>query len=207
MGQDVDRGMAHRNNDAGRKTARAGLFVVALTLALSGCGQPARETFDLSGTAPAARLSGPGGGAALSVREPTAVAPTNADRIVVRDYDGSVSVLPGVQWSDRLPRLLRTRMIEALRNSGVAAAPISLGAERSLVTDIARFEIDVARDLAVVEISARIVDESGGATRASQHFTAEVPAPDHTGAAAVQALTDAAGQVLSRLSSWARGRR
>jgi len=194
--------MAQMNVGVQGKAARALCFALALSLA--ACAQPTRETFDLAGLA-AARIA-PTGGPALSVKEPSAVTPTSTDRVVVRDLDGSVSVLPGVQWSERLPGLLQNRLIGALQRAGVSADKISLGGNRTLATDIRRFEIDVAHNVAVVEIAARIVDDASGATRAAQTFTAETPAPEHTGAQAVHALKAAAAEALSRMAGWARGR-
>ncbi len=179
------------------------LCFVGVGLSLLGCAQPNRETFDLAGAALVARASAKTG-PALAVREPTAAAPTSGDRIVVRDLDGSVSILPGVQWSERLTRLLQTRMIELLQNAGIAAAKLS--GNMALATDIVRFEIDVARDVAVVEINARLLDERDGASRAAQRFTVESPSPDHTGAPATLALADAARTALARIAVWARGR-
>ena len=185
-----------------RVAARAtALFLV---LALAACAQAPRETFDLSGTSGAGRVIAARGGAALSVSEPTAVAPTSSDRVVVRDADGSVAVLPGVQWSEGLPRLFRDRLIEALQRAGVSAARINVAANRSLATDVRRFEIDVARDRAVVEIAVRIVDDASGSTRAAKAFTAEWPAPTHTGAPAVHALGDAAAEAAARIAAWTR---
>jgi cholesterol transport system auxiliary component len=180
----------------------AQICALCLALAGAGCAQPPGQIFDLAGAAAPTRISQQAGGA-LSVREPVAVAPTTTNRIVVRDVDDSVSVLPGVEWSEPLPRLLRGRMIESLQKSGVPAARISLSG-RALATDIRRFEINVARNAAVVEIYARIVDETSGATRAAQSVTVEVPAPDHTGAPAALALTEAAAQALARVATWAR---
>jgi cholesterol transport system auxiliary component len=195
--------MATGTTGARRSNARA-LSFAALAFFVASCAQPARETFDLA-SLPSAR-GGAAGGPALSVREPTAVAPTSTDRVVVRDQYGSVSVLPGVQWSERLPGLLQDRMVGALQRAGLSAARISVGATRALTTEVRRFEIDVARNVAVVEIAARIVDESSGSARAAQTFIAEVPAPEHTGSPAVHALAEAAAQALSRLAGWARGR-
>lgn len=191
-------------SDGARWGVTRALCVVGLASCLHGCAAPARQTFDLS--LPSAPASVAAGGAALAVREPIAVAPTNSDRVTVRGADGGVYVLPDVQWSEELPGLLRNRMIGALQGAGVSAARISAGANRALATDIRRFEIDVARDVAVVEIAARLVDEASGATRAAQIFAAEAPAPEHTGAPAVHALTEAAAQALSRLAAWARDR-
>ncbi|MCC3245347.1 ABC-type transport auxiliary lipoprotein family protein [Methylocystis sp. WRRC1] len=192
----------------GFSTARGGAVgaLILFALALAGCAQPPRQTFDLAGAVSAARAAPLRSGPALIVREPAAVQPTGSDRVVVRDVDGSVSVLPGVQWSERLPRLFQNRLIEAMQRAGVPAGQISLGATAALATDIRRFEIDVARSIAVVEIEARLVSESNGATRAAQLFTAEAPAPEHTGAPAVHALGEASATVAARIAAWARGR-
>lgn len=179
------------------------LFAI-LAVSLASCAQPPRQNFDLINAAGAPRVA-QRGGPALAVRSPSAVAPTGTERIVVRDPDGSVSVLPGVQWSAPLPRLLQARMIESLQLAGVSAASIGVGG-KALATDIRRFEIDAARNLAVVEIAVRILDENTGAAHAAQSFSAEAPAPDHTGAPAVQALTEAAAQALARVAVWARGK-
>ncbi len=176
----------------------------AMALGVAGCAQPPGRIFDLAGASGAARMAAHGDGA-LSVRTPLAVAPTSTNRIVVRDLDGSVSALPGVEWSEPLPRLLRERLIESLQRAGVGAARIG-GGGRALAADIRRFEIDVARDAAVVEIYFRILDENTGAARAARNIVAEAPAPEHTGAAAALALTDAAAQALASAAIWTRGR-
>lgn len=194
--------MGHDSQGTRRLAARF-LCCAAAALLLHGCARPARETFDLIGLP---RAHAAAGGPALSVREPSAVAPTSTDRVVVREPDASVSVLPGVQWSERLPDLLQNRMIGALQRAGVSAARISPGANRTLTTDVRRFEIDVARNVAVVEIAAQILDDATGKARAAQTFAAETPAPEHTGAPAVHALADAAAQALTRMAAWARSR-
>lgn len=187
---------------------RAGVWLrgsaLFVALAAAGCAQPAGQAFDLAAAPAVTRLSAIGA-RAISVRPPMAVAPTSTNRIVVRDVDESVSILPGVEWSEPLPRLLRQRLIEALQRAGVAAARVA-GSGRALSTDIRRFEIDVARSVAVVEIQARIVDESSGVERAGQNVVGEAPAPEHTGAPAAMALTEAAGEALARVASWTRGK-
>lgn len=189
---------------AWRNKARA-CVCAAFALGVAGCAQPPGQVFDLAGASAVPRVAARSEGA-LSVREPLAVAPTSTSRIVVREADGGVSVLPDVEWSESLPRLLRERMIESLQAAGVGAARIG-GSGRALATDIRRFEIDVARNVAAVEIYVRIIDESSGATRVARNVKVEAPAPEHTGAAAARALTEAAAQALARVADWARGRR
>ncbi|WBJ99519.1 ABC-type transport auxiliary lipoprotein family protein [Methylocystis parvus] len=185
------------------KNARA-LVCAAFALCAAGCAQPPSQVFDLAGASVPTHRSVRADGA-LSIREPMAVSPTSSNRIVLRDADGSVFVLPDVGWSAPLPRLLRERLIESLQKADVGAARIG-GSGRALATDIRRFEIDVARNVAVVEIYVRILDENTGAARAAQNISAETFAPAHTGAAAALALTDAAAQALARIAAWARSR-
>lgn len=196
--------MSEETRRLGGMRLRRAFFCLILTLSTAGCATAPRQAFDLAaaaGALPRAERGGP----ALVVREPTAAPPTSSARIVLRDVDGSVFILPESEWSAPLPRLLRDRMIEALQRAGVAAAAYGL-AGTALSTEIRRFEIDVARNMAVVELSARLVDANTGASRVAQSFVAEAPAPEHTGAPAVMALTEAAGQALAKLASWTRGK-
>jgi cholesterol transport system auxiliary component len=187
-----------------RGAGRLWLAALMIAAALAGCAQGPRQTFDLAGAAGGLRVVR-AGGPALGVREPVATPPTSSDRIVVRESDGSVAILPDAQWTARLPRLLQDRLVESLQRVGVSASAVSIGA-RALATDVRRFEIDVARNVAVVEIAVRLIDVNTGAALAAQSFTAEAPAVDHTGATAVFALTQAAGEALSHVAAWARGR-
>ena len=124
---------------------------------------------------------------------------------MVRAADGSVAVLPDAQWSDLLPNLFRHRLIDALQSAGVAAGD-SGASSLALLTDIRRFEIDAAQNVARAEIAARLVDAASGGVRAGQVFVIETPAPDHYGAPAVAALSTAAGQASERIARWARAR-
>lgn len=178
--------------------------IAGLAFLVAGCVHAPRETFDLA-VAPAP-LSVATAGPVLAVREPTATPPTSSPRVVVRAPDGSVALLPDAQWSEPLPRLLRARLIEALQRRGVAASWIGFGSNRALATDVRRFEIDAARNVAVVEIAAYIVDEGSGATRAGRSFSAEAPTPETIGPDAVRALSKAAAQALAQMADWVRGR-
>ena len=173
---------------------------------LAGCAGFERQTFDLTGDATqAARGRSKRQTGALVVRTPDALAPTAGDRVVVRAADESVAVLPDVQWSDQLPNLLRHRLIDALQNAGVAAGD-SGASPLVLQTDIRRFEIDAAQNVAKAEIVARLVDAASGGVRASETFVVETPAPDHYGAPAIAALSSAAGLVSGRIANWTRAR-
>lgn len=198
--------MADKTSSAARHDIARALRFSFCALALAGCAQQPRETFDLATPPALSRNSLARGGAALSVPEPTAVAPTNSDRVVVRATDGSIAVLPGVQWSERLPSLLQVRLIEALQRAGLSAGRFNVAATHSLAIDVRRFEIDIASSKAVIEVDARIVNERSGAASAANVFFVESPAPENTGAPAVYALSAASADATAQIAAWARGR-
>ena len=196
--------MAGEGSGAARRDGLRVIRAALCGLALAGCAGQPRETFDLSGPSGASGGAPARGDVALAVSEPIAVAPTSSDRVVVRDADGSVAVLPGVQWSERLPRLFQDRLIEALQRAGVSASRFNAAAATTLAIDIRRFEIDISRNLAIVDVAARLVSAGSGATRAAKAFHAEAPAPEHTGAPGVHALTTVSAEAASRIAAWAR---
>ena len=96
------------------------------------------------------------------------------------------------------------RLIEALQQCGLSASS-NIGAPSKLQTDVRRFEIDIARDVAVIEVSVELVDGGGGRARAARIFV-EGPAPEHVGSQAARALSDAASRVALRIGQWTRAR-
>lgn len=175
-----------------------------LALLMTACATAPRETFDLTADSGALRSVALRSGPAVYVPAPAAVAPTSSDRIVVRAADDSVTVLPGVQWSDPLPRLFQRRLIEALQKCGLSASAEN-GAQTTLRTDVRRFEIDVSRNLAVIQVSVELMD-GGGRARAARIFVEETPAPDHVGSQAARALSAAAADVTLQIGQWTRAR-
>lgn len=177
---------------------------VVLAHFLAACASEARQTFDFDGSEPKSRFLQVKYSAAIDVSEPTAIGLATGDRIVVRQSDDSLSVLPGVQWSDRLPRLLQRRLIDVLQDAGVAAGASGGGATYRLATDLRRFEIDVARSLAVTEVSVRLINDASGKERAAAILVADYPAPEHTGAPGVRALAQAADEAARKVAQWVR---
>lgn len=187
------------------KTARA-LFAASLTLLLANCATQARQTFDFDGAEPTSRALPIKTAATISVAEPSAAGPVATDRVVVRQTDDSLAVLPGVQWADRLPDLFRRRVVDALAQAGVATVAGGDGSAYRLETDLRKFEIDVARDLAIVEVSVRLVNAAKGGERAAAILVADYPAPEHTGAPGVRAMSQAADAAARKIAGWARQR-
>ena len=181
---------------------------MALALPLAGCASGPAATFDLSAASagkPARALR-----AQLVVTEPVATAPVDSDRIVVRPAPGAVATLKDAQWVERLPRLVQTRLIQSFENArllrSVSRPDGRIVAQFSLNTEIRRFEMDLSQGEAVVEISARLVEEGAGRIAAARIFTARLPVASDAAPSAALALDAALGDVMGQIVIWTAGR-
>ncbi len=182
--------------------ARALRISVALTVTLlvASCGGSALETFDLSAASPpsAHRLR-----AQIAVREPTASLDLDGQRILVRTGPETLAYLAGAQWSDRLPSLVQTRLVQTFQNAhllqSVARAGGGIAADYSLELDIRAFELDAKAVQANVDIAAKIVTTTGGRVIAAQIFKTQVPAAGTGGPAAARALDAALSATMKQI--------
>ena len=196
-----------------RSTPRrmAGAFARVLgltaTFTLAGCGAAPLATFDLS--APRTELKARALKGVLAIQEPAASAPADSDRIVVRTGPSAVAVMRGAQWTERLPRLLQSRLIQTFENAKLVRSVSRPGdgatPDRALAWDIRRFEMDAMDNVARVEVSVRLMDMSGKIV-AAQIFAAEVPGEAGEGSLAAQALDAASNNLLRQIVTWAAGR-
>ncbi|TNC16318.1 ABC transporter [Methylobacterium terricola] len=182
-----------------------GLVAAGLALLLGACGSGAvPTTFDLTALPGAAR-----GGAArrsIVVAEPVGLQPFEADRIIVREPGGAVSYLGGGQWADRLPRLVQTRIIQSLENANrlksVSRPSDKVAADTVLITDLRAFDINAGTREAVVDLSAKLVQESSGTVVAARVFQARVPVAEVNAPVAANGLDRALSTVLVDLVRW-----
>lgn len=185
--------------------ARLALAVLAVSLALAGCGGgPTPTTYDLSAPRDFGRVGG--SRAPLVVNEPTTVQTLDSDRMIVRDSGGALSFLGGAQWADRVPKLVQTRLLQTFEN-GSRIASVSRPGERivpdyQLNTDIRSFTIDAASGQAVVEITAKLIGDRSGRIMRAKLFSARVPAGAVDGQAAARALDQALSKVLIEIVRW-----
>lgn len=189
-----------------RRSIVAAALAFGAALALAACSGPPPATYDLSAPRESVRAGHLSG--ALAIAEPTAILPVNSDRIVIRTGADSVAYLSGAQWADRLPRLVQTRLIESFENAGLVGRVGRPGmtAAYSLVTELRRFEVDVTRNEAVIEISARLVTDRAGSVVAAQVFSATSPAPATQDGQAAIALDAALGDAMRRILVWTTAR-
>jgi cholesterol transport system auxiliary component len=204
-----------RCEDKKRKPTLKALAIRAVSASLlaglaclqAACGSTPSQTFDLAGDSPSIRSFAKGmrGRARLVIGEPEAIPPANSNRIVIRTGPTEVANLSGAQWADRLTRLVQTQLLKGFENAGVQATTPGKSADFSFATEIRRFEIDVTRGLAVVEISARIIDDRSNTQRAARVFIAETPAPRTSGSEAPLALKAALETTIGQMTHWAAG--
>jgi cholesterol transport system auxiliary component len=195
---------SHRRaaSPAGRLRSLAALAGAAAALTLAGCGSSPTPGFELS--APrvgAGRISGQ-----LAIVEPSAVQPFETERIVVKDAAGSVSLLGGGQWTDRLPRLLQAKLIQAFESASSARAVGRPGdgitADSQLNTEIRAFHLDAGRGDAVVELSAKLVDAKSGRVLRGRVFTARTPVGSANAAEVAPALDRSLSTVVLAMIRW-----
>lgn len=190
-----------------RKTAGRPLLVLPLVAALvSGCGSKANnDTFDLSIT-PAAQ-GATARNRQILVPEPTAVKLLNSEQVVVRVSSSEVQYLADSRWGDRLPALVQSKLVEAFENSGrlggVGKPGQGLAIDYQVVTDIRAFEVTAGSPrLAVVEMSAKLLNDRNGTVRAQSVFKASMTVSGAENRDFVQALDKAFAKVGAEIVDW-----
>lgn len=143
----------------------------------------------------------------LAIGLPTALQALDSERVVVQPSPGVINYLGGARWSDRLPRLVQARIVEAFENGKrIRAVVRGDGQYRSdyqLATELREFGVLAGGEpTAVVEISARIVNERTGRVIAAQSFTARAETSSVDGPSATAAINHAFGIVLIDLVRW-----
>jgi cholesterol transport system auxiliary component len=183
-------------------TLRIGAVLAALTLA--ACASKPPQTFDLTAPNVGARSSGFAGN--VVVAEPVAVATLDGQRVVVKPSAGEVTYLGDAQWSDRLPKLVQSKIIEALENSNklrsVGRPGDRLSVDYQLISELRSFEVDAATGTAHVELTAKVVNDKTGKIVAARVFSARRPVGAVDGPNATRALDAALGAVLVELTGW-----
>ena len=187
---------------------------IAASLILTGCaaipglGPAPVDAFDISAplkvSAPR-RLSR----TQILVPEPTALKLLDGEDIAIRLGGSSVQLLKGARWSDRLPKLVQARVIEALQRSnsfaGVGRPGEGLSIDYQIVIEIRSFEVRVGAgggDTAHVDLFVRLLNDRNGNVRASRSFQALVPVTGQGSDAFANALNEAFQKTATEIVSW-----
>lgn len=191
-----------------RANRRPLLVALPLVAALvTGCGSSANnDTFDLSitpaGQGPSARNR------QILIPEPTAVKLLNSEQVVVRVSPSEIQYLANSRWGDRLPALVQSKLVEAFENSGrlggVGKPGQGLAIDYQVVTDIRAFEVSAGSPrVAVVEISAKLLNDRNGTVRGQSVFKATSPVFGSDNRHFIEALDKAFAKVGAEIVDWA----
>jgi cholesterol transport system auxiliary component len=176
---------------------------LGLTLALAACnGDGPMPNFDLSPAYVSTRRPLP---AQLVVREPLGPLVLDSQRILVRSGPDTLAYLSDAQWSERLPALVRERLVQTFQNAHLLRAEPGGDAppDYSLELEIRHFELDATSRQGVVEIAAKIVKTRDGLIVAERSFKSAAPAAGTTGPQATAALNKALSDVMAEIVAFA----
>ena len=183
--------------------------VLALAALVAACSSgPVPTTYDLS--APTSRIGG-SSGLQISVNEPAALQVLSSQQLIVKDPTGAISFIGGGQWSDNLPRLIQTRLINTFENASqlraVSRPSSGAVADVQLISELRSFEITTPGNEAFVEMSVKIVNDTTGRIVNARIFRARVPAAAVDAPNAARALDQALSVVMLDIVRWVSGSR
>ncbi len=143
----------------------------------------------------------------LVINEPGTVRSLETDRIMVKS-GARVAYYKNAAWSDRLPRLMQARMIEAFQNTGLVKAVGSrsdrLDADFELSTQVQAFQINVNQGQAeaYANLYVKVIDGNNGRMVASRGFEARVSTSSKDVEEMVISLNQAFDKVLREVVPW-----
>lgn len=191
-----------------RRLLLTSVIVPSLGLSLVACGsKAANDTFDLTASASDVTTTASARNRQLLIADPSALKALDSEQILVRVSGAEIRYLSQSQWSDRLTRVVQSKLVEAFENTGrlggVGRPGQGLAIDFQLITDVRAFEVSAeGTDRGVVEISAKLLNDRNGTVKAQRVFRAEVPSSGSDNAAYVAALDRAFARVTGDIVAW-----
>jgi cholesterol transport system auxiliary component len=190
---------------------RSGIAFTLAALMLPGCavlggGSKPLDTYEL--TAPAVPSRGARKtGVQILISQPTALKALDSQNIVVQPQPGSIEYLAGAQWSDRLPEIVQSRLVEAFDRSGrvggVGRPGEGLAIDYRILADIRKFGIiKDGGERAQIEMNIQVLNDRNGVVRGSRTFSASVPVTGSGNDALAFALDQAFEQIAVDIVGW-----
>ncbi|MGO9173836.1 MAG: ABC-type transport auxiliary lipoprotein family protein [Rhodomicrobium sp.] len=174
---------------------------------LTGGGKASGISYELSAipapAAPAAPL-----GKQLAVADPNALMAYDSEKVLSQNQAGQLEPLGNAKWSDTVPKLMQTKIIQSFENYGSLGEvnrPIEgVTPDYQLLTEIRRFQIvQGPQPVAEAEIAAKLAS-SDGQIVAARIFSAKEPVQSKDEAEGARALNAAFGIIASSLLDWTR---
>ncbi|WP_417518690.1 ABC-type transport auxiliary lipoprotein family protein [Minwuia sp.] len=186
--------------------------VLALAAALTGCGsifpvpQAPSNFYNLSPKS-TFRSDLPTVDWQLVIEEPLAAGGLNTASIAFRPNPLEVQYFKDVRWTERVPKMVQTLLVESFENSGtivsVGRQAIGLRADYSLLTEIREFQAErMAGGKVRVRINAKLIQQPRQIIVRSQSFEATVPDNAESMDATIKAWDGAIGRVMKDIVEW-----
>jgi phospholipid/cholesterol/gamma-HCH transport system substrate-binding protein len=142
----------------------------------------------------------------LVIAEPTATTRLQTQRFLFDSDEELHDDFANAQWSDSLPALVQTKLMQSFENYDIAHAPmrgdaLTDGGVR-LVIDLRRFDIATASGLkATISLSAKLIDGAGH-LKAARIFEQAAPMQPLTAAQAATAFNRAFDVLAREVVTW-----
>jgi len=191
----------------GMQRLATALVLAASAMSLAGCfgSSTDKDTFSLSAVP---EVTGPSAkNRQILIPEPTALKALDSEQVVIRLSGVEIQYLSKARWSDRLPKMVQAKLVEAFENTGrlggVGKPGEGLAIDFQVVTDIRAFQVETNGSThASIEISAKLLNDRNGTVRSQKVFAASIPVNGSDNRAYVAALDTAFAQVTSEIVAW-----
>ncbi len=195
-------------------TAHRLIAILMLIPLLAGCGGilsavPERQIYRTSPTPAFAALL-PRSAAQLLVAVPTAPAGLDTERIALSRAAVSLEYFAGVQWTDRVPLLVQTALVEGFEKSAAipAVGPESLGVRADFVLEVAIGDFQAIYDSPdgapriVIRLNAKLVRIPERRIIAQMSVSREAKAAATALPEIVRAFDSALGGAVEEIVTW-----
>lgn len=195
-------------NNISAAISRRSILAISIAIIASGCASKAtNDTYDLRVSSPQeANQQAKRNGRQLLITEPTALKALDSENILIRVSTSEIQYLAKSQWSDRLPKMVQSKLVVAFENSGrfggVGRPGQGLAIDYQVMTEIRSFEIDAAKNMANVEIYVKLVNDQNGTVKAQKLFKASVRTSATGNNNMVKSLDSAFASVSSEIVKW-----
>jgi cholesterol transport system auxiliary component len=190
-------------------SAAACLSGCSAVSAVSRASEP-RNTYTLSPLGPVAAR--PAGAGHLVVELPTSGGELSTDRILIKISPRQAEYLPDARWSEPIPAMVQTLLVNSLLNRGglhlVTRVGAGLRPDHTLMCEIQAFQAElIDPDLAQIRISLQttLIRESDRSIAGTRRFDATVASSSDSTVALIAGLDEAMQSVLGDVVGWVQG--
>ncbi|MFM8700345.1 MAG: ABC-type transport auxiliary lipoprotein family protein [Hyphomicrobiales bacterium] len=175
-----------------------------LSVLTTGCSSSqSLRIYDLGDTSTRSRLLSEA--PVMAVGEPFVLKLLDTDRALVRDIDGSISALAGVQWTDRVPALVQARLIRAFEENGRPAIRTGSGMSADYVvsSELTAFQVTSGESPTVdIQIGVKLVQSIDGKIIGVRTFRGQNAITTIDGASVRDGFASLLGDISDNVARW-----